>query len=125
MLKKSLLTPIMLAAGMAVATPAHADDLNRHKAAIDVYEAVGSRSVRVSIADLDLNSGADHASLKRRIDHAVENVCDRDGQPFGLKKTAYVHCVRDAWADALNQVDRAVAIATNSSGPAGAAGMER
>jgi len=114
MRKESLLIPFMLAAGMAVATPAYASDLN-HNAALDVHEGIGSRSVRVPIVDLDLTSSKDRASLQHRIEHAVWNVCDRDGQPMGLRKTSYVHCVRNAWADALNQVDRALELAGSKS----------
>jgi UrcA family protein len=120
-MKESLLIPLFLAVRMAVVTPAHAAEPMPN-----VYEGVGARSMHVAIDDLDLNSGAGRASLKRRIEHAVQNVCDRDGQPYGLKKQSYIRCEKYAWANALAQVDRAIEVAeSKSSGTGAPANAER
>ena len=125
-MKESLLIPIFLAVRMAVVTPAYAAEPSRHIELPGVYEGVGVRSTHVPIDDLDLNSGAGRASLKRRIEHAVQNVCDRDGQPYGLKKQSYIRCEKYAWANALAQVDRAIEVAeSRSNGTGAAANAER
>jgi UrcA family protein len=96
--------PLAFMAGAVAIAPAGAF-------APEAVEGMGPATVRVPIADLDLTSSKDRASLQHRVEHAVWNVCDRDGQPMGLRKTSYVLCVRNAWADALNQVDRALELA--------------
>jgi UrcA family protein len=100
--------PFALVAGAVAITPARAF-------APEAVEGTGPATVHVPIADLDLTSSEDRVSLQHRVERAVWNVCDRDGQPMGLRKTSYVLCVRNAWADALNQVDRALELAGSKS----------
>ena len=109
---KKLITyvALTLAAGLTVA-PAHAADRRTPNSSAAFQDGRVAPSVRVPIGDLDLGSEEGRASLKRRLSHAVDKVCDRAGQPEGLQRLSYVHCVRDSWMDALAQLDGAVDVA--------------
>ena len=75
--------PAALAAA-ALAAPAHAQDL----------------SVSVGYGDLDLTSQTGVARLDRRIDAAVDRVCDDQiGQRSLSAVLATGKCARNAWAD--------------------------
>jgi UrcA family protein len=77
---------LLFAAMAGLATAAHA------------YDRYESRSIPVAAADLDLSTSAGIAELYRRVDRAVNRICDGDRD-----------CRDEAWASTEEQASAAIA----------------
>jgi len=86
------------------------------------YEAV-ELTRRVSYADLDLSQSSDVKALENRVDVTAKETCRDLSEMFAPYMTTDQTntCVRRAVADAMDQVDSAVAMATGPSAGAGEA----
>jgi UrcA family protein len=93
-LVRLLAVPVMLAAAVLAAPPSRADDGD-------------TASVRVSFADLDLNSPQGAATLYGRLETASHIVCRTyEGRGVALR-TAHRRCVEVALDSAVGRVGRA------------------
>lgn len=68
----------------------------------------GTRTERVSYADLNLNQRADERKLKLRVAGAVKRVCLYEGSTV-RQDLGFERCSDDAWGSARPQIVRAVA----------------
>jgi UrcA family protein len=65
-------------------------------------------SVRVSFADLDLDTVTGRSRLHGRVGAAIERVCDLELGRDGLQLPGYYACAGQAWTDASSQIAQVV-----------------
>ena len=101
---KTLLIPIALAA-IADSVPASA------------RQEADTRSTTVSYADLDLGSARGQAALERRIQYAINNVCNDTGRRSLDAQAQNEACRNDAKARMAPTVERLASAADQPGGP--------
>jgi len=98
-------TIVLVAAGAGLAT----SPLLAQERPVVVYgEPEATRTVRISIADLDLASLAGANRLQARVGGAVKRVCLFESS-IRLQPSDYYGCASAAWEDARPQIARVVA----------------
>jgi len=101
---KTLLIPIALVA-TAASVPASA------------RQEADTRSTTVSYADLDLGSARGQAALERRIQYAINNVCNDTGRHSLDAQAQNEACRNDAKARLTPTVERLASLAEQPGGP--------
>lgn len=86
---------------------------------VTVYgEALNAKTELVAFADIDLASVRGRSSLNRRVDAAIERVCDLDLGRDGLQDRGYYACADKARGAAAPQIAEAIASGATSLGAA-------
>jgi len=86
---------------------------------VTVYgEAVNAKTELVAFAGIDLASARGQSSLHRRVDAAIERVCDLDLGRDGLQDRGYYACADKARDAAAPQIAEAIATGATSLGAA-------
>ena len=81
-------------------------------------EALNAKTELVAFADIDLASARGQASLHRRVDAAIERVCELDLGRDGLQDRGYYVCADNARGGAAPQIAEAIATGATSLGAA-------
>ena len=93
----------------ALLSVAHADTPSR--------TAPFTRSVKVSLADLDLTTAEGKRAAHDRLHDVARRVCSQVADNFDLShQPNFVACVQQTWVDALRQADSQLLLASRRQG---------
>ena len=110
--------PTVIAALLSGILAVSASPASAQEPRLTVYGDANARTELVAFADIDLASVRGQSALHRRVDGAIERVCDLDLGRDGLQDRGYYACADTARNAAAPQIAEAIATGKTALGAA-------